>query len=288
MCSTKPAECAVHVEPVVATPRSPIERARTATRAGLAIVVCAVTAIAMPAFGAEHDEGEACAAAGGEPLYSESYWRYDDQGVAASLTLYRCPEGSPFARKHIRARTNAQAPDFDLLDARNRYSEGVRGKGDAREGYIRASANAPERTAALEDHADLVVDAGFDAFVSSHLDASDGPVKSLASVVPSRLGAMKFVVCRVGAETVDHRPAQRLHHSIGSWYGRLLPHIDMVYDDATRHLLRDEGTSSVRDANARNVVVRIVFPPCQRDTQATAADVAAAAAVPLTGTCPLS
>jgi hypothetical protein len=46
--------------------------------------------------------------------------------------------------------------------------------------------------------------------------------------------------------------------------------------------------SNVRGANARNVVVRIEFPTAKRDTEATPADVASAAAAPLTGTCPLS
>lgn len=247
-----------------------------------------MTVSGLPALGAEHYEGEAYAATGGEALYSESHWRYDDDGVATGLVLYRCPDGSPFARKHIRATANAQAPDFDLLDARTGYTEGVRGSGDRREVYVRTSAGAPERTAALQDHAELVVDAGFDAFVRDHWDVLNGSATSLAFVVPSRLGAMKFEVSRVGAETVDGRPAQRLRLALGTWYGGLLPHIDVVYDNATRHLLRYEGTSNVRDASARNVVVRIEFPPAQRDSQATAADVAAAATVPLTGTCPLS
>lgn len=265
-----------------------MEKAATARRAAWAIVVCVVTTSAMPALGVEHYEGEAYAVAGGEPLYRESHWRYDDDGVAEGLVLYRCPDGLPFARKHIRATSSAQAPDFDLVDARSGYTEGVRGNGDSREVFVRTSIDAPERTAALEGHADLVVDAGFDAFVRNHWDALKNSSTSLAFVVPSRLGAMNFEVGRIGAETVDGRPAQRLRLAIGSWYGRLLPHIDVVYDDATRHLLRYEGTSNVRDAKARNVVVRIEFPPSQRDTRATAADVAAAAAVPLTGTCPLS
>jgi len=257
-------------------------------RSAFVVLACAAMVIAMPVSGVEHYEGEAYAVAGATPLYRESHWRYDDEGVAKGLVLYRCPDGAPFARKLIRATASAQAPDFDLLDARDGYSEGVRGKDGAREVYVRSSAAAPERTAQLKDHAGLVVDAGFDAFVRSHWDALNGAAATLDFLVPSRLGAMNFQVSRIGAEKVAGHDAQRFRLSLARWYGSLLPHIDVVYDDATRHLLRYEGMSNVRDANARNLVVRIEFPPMERDTQATPADVSAAASAPLNGTCPLS
>jgi len=277
------------VESIVATfLEAPTRSVFLPKLAASVIVACAATALAMPAAGVEHYEGEAYALAGATPLYRESHWRYDDEGVAKGLVLYLCPDGSPFARKHIRATASAQAPDFDLVDARDGYSEGVRGKGNAREVYVRSNAVAPERTAELKDHSALVVDAGFDAFVRSHWDALNGSAATLDFLVPSRLGAMNFQVSRIGAEKVDGRDAQRFRLALARWYGGLLPHIDVVYDDATRNLVRYEGMSNMRDASARNLVVRIEFPTAERDTQATPADVAAAASAPLTGTCPLS
>jgi hypothetical protein len=228
MCSTKPASGAVHVETIVTTVFPGATRNQhTAKRAAAVFLACAAGGGAIQSSAVEHYEGDAYATAGGTPLYRESHWRYDEDGVAAGLVLYRCPDGSPFARKHIRATTSAQAPDFDLLDARNGYTEGVRGKGEAREVFVRANASAPERMATLEDHADLVVDAGFDAFVRTHWDALNRSAAAL-DFVPSRLGAMNFEVSRIGAETIDGQAAQRFRLALASWYGGLLPHIDVV------------------------------------------------------------
>jgi hypothetical protein len=208
--------------------------------------------------------------------------------VAAGLVLYRCPDGSPFARKHLRSVNGAQAPDFELLDARNGYEEGVRSDGAERLVFVRADARAGRRSAPLDGGSDLVVDAGFDAFVHDQWGALKGAAASVEFVVPSRLEALRFQVRRVGEERIGGRLTQRFRLSLASWYGGLLPHIDVVYDDATHRLLRYEGISNVRDAKARNVSVRIEFPPQEHDSRASAADIEAAAAAPLTGTCTLS
>lgn len=236
----------------------------------------------------EHYEGEAYAADGGPLLYRESHWRYDEDGIAQDLVVYRCPDGTAFARKRLHATTDMQAPDFELHDARNGYVEGVRGDNGSRQVFTRTSNATVERSAAIGGNDNLIVDAGFDAFVRTHWDTLGSRPATVSFVIPSRLEAMRFQVRDVGEERLGTRIARRFRLSLASWYGGLLPHIDVFYDATSRRLLRYEGISNLRDANARNVVVRIEFPQREHDVQPTAADIATAAGTPLTGICPLS
>ncbi len=252
------------------------------------LLAIGLPALANPLPAIEQSQGNAYAVSDGTLLYRESHWLYHDRGAEAGLVLYRCPDGEPFARKRLRAGANAQAPDFDLVDARTGYSEGVRGDGNARQVFARTDRQSMERAATFASGADNVVDAGFDAFVRSHWDALAATAVPLSFVVPSRLAPLRFEARRLGDETVDGVAARRLRLSLASWYGGLLPHIDVWYTLDTQRLLRYEGISNVHDANGKNVVVRIEFPPQQRDTGATSAEVSAAAAVPLNGTCGLS
>lgn len=244
------------------------------------VTLCAT----LPANAAEHYEGDAYAVGDGRLLYRESHWLYEDAGVDTRIVLYHCPDGAPFARKRIRVSSNAQAPVFVLVDARNGYTEGIRGSGDARKVFVRANKAAFEHAALVSIHADTVIDAGFDAFVRSHWDTlSSGSMAPLSFIVPARLAALDFNVHRVDDEVIDGRAARRFRLALASWYGGFLPHIDVVYDLATRCLLRFEGIGNVRGTNGRNLDVRIEFSG--KKLPASAADVAAASTVSLTGLC---
>lgn len=80
----------------------------------------------------QRTEGLAYPAKGGPLVYRENHWLYRDGGQASRLVLYRCPDGRPFARKHAVDSAGALAPDFDFLDARTGYREGVRTRGGQR------------------------------------------------------------------------------------------------------------------------------------------------------------
>ena len=271
------------------SPERPDQIAHSHATATALCVTIAGLCVAFPVKAAERYEGDAHAPGNGRLLYRESHWRDRGAGVDTRIALYRCPDGTAFARKRIRVVSNAQAPDFVLVDARNGYSEGVRSKGDAREVFVRANKTAAERVAPIRIQAETVIDAGFDAFVRTHWDALSGTrATPLSFVVPSRLAALDFNVRRIDDETIDGHAVRRFRLALASWYGGLLPHIDILYGVGTRRLRRYEGIGNVRDIDAHNLDVRIEFTAQKRDLPASAADIAAAAAAPLTGVCPLT
>lgn len=247
---------------------------RASPIAGMLLLVAG----AWPAAGraAQAYEGLAYARGSERLLYRESHWV--DGG--AQLVLYRCADGKPFARKRLQRSANASSPDFEMLDARTGYREGVRSAGRGREVYTQASARAAVRRAPL-DAARTVVDAGFDDFVRGAWDRLGGKGGiDMAFLVPSRLDAMDFTVREVARDAA--RRTFRL--SLGAWYGAVLPHIDVDYAIADKRLLRYRGMSNIRDARGRNLDVDIRFPTDKR-RPASAADMDAAAAQPLVERC---
>lgn len=261
------------------------QRARVAIAIALAHA-CLLHPSGGSAATVEHYKGEAYAS-DGRAVYQESHWLRPDAGVEDHLVLYLCPDGKPFARKRVRGSSGDPAPDFDLIDGRSGYLESVRSKGTSREISVRSSTDAKLRTAILPAAAHLVVDSGFDAFVQAQWGYLEDGSMTLSFVVPSRLQAMRFEVRRIGEETIDHRAVVRFRLELASWYGGLLPHVDVLYDAKTHVLRRYEGVSNLRDADAKNIRVRIEFPLAERN-RVDIADLERATAVALSGTCRLS
>ena len=88
------------------------------------VVTASMAAPVRPAV--QQYEGYAYAVSDGKLLYRESHWAYTEGGAQQKLILYRCADGKPFARKRIDAIPGEAIPDFEMIDARNCYREGVR------------------------------------------------------------------------------------------------------------------------------------------------------------------
>jgi hypothetical protein len=241
-------------------------------------ITAALFALAVfPAAAAETWTGDAHLA-DGALAYRETHYLQDGE----RLVVYSCPDGKPFARKTISEGSNAQAPDFDMLDARWGYREGVRGTGASREIFVQRAPDQPEKSAPLDLPADGVVDAGFDTYVRRHWDAlARGDTLRFKFLVPSKRTFYGFDLARVAEASDAARLTVRL--SLGAWYSFLAPHIDVTYDRHTRRLLRFAGMSNIRDAQLKNLDVRIEFP--QAPVPASDEQIAAARNAALTTSC---
>jgi hypothetical protein len=249
----------------------------------IARIIGVPAALIFAAVGAaERYDGDAYALDGETLLFHESHFLAESNGLRERIVLYRCPDGRAFARKHVRESADPQTPDFDLQDARLGYREGVRTSGAGREAYVRRGAEAPEQSAPLSIPADGVIDTGFDAYVQRHWsELSGGGTRHFAFLVPSRRSFYTFKLSSI-ADAADSRTLS-LRLSLGSWWGFLLPHIDVTYDRATRRLLSYEGLTNIRDGALKNLNAHVVFPaaPAPADPQA----IEAARAEPLAVSC---
>jgi hypothetical protein len=174
------------------------------------------------------------------------------------LVVYRCNDGTPFARKAVDYGDSGRAPSFELTDVRSGYREGVeRREGAARVFVVRPG--EPERSAPLPA-GPVVADAGFDTFVREAWPSlTRGEAVDLDFVVPSRLDSYGFSVRELAEDGRDGERTFRLR--LGGFWGWFAPHIDVAYAEADRRLLRFEGLSNLRDdLGEAPLKVRVEFP----------------------------
>lgn len=210
------------------------------------------------AFASELDDGTA--------LYREEHLvRLADGRAEERLVMYRCLDGSAFARKRVRYAQDPFAPSFLLEDARSGYREGAERTAEG----LRVAWTGPGEgeSAAMVEASALVADAGFDEWLRSAWEPlAAGETRSLDFLVPSRLRTYRFDVVAIATDD----PALRAFKlRLGGWFGRWLPSIEVAYDADTRRLVRFEGLSNLRDdAGDAQMKVRIDFPepPSPSDT----------------------
>lgn len=213
-----------------------------------------------PAAGATLLEtvGDARAPEGNRLLYREQHLiRRDGDRPQERLVIYRCPDGTAFARKRVDYRASALAPDFELVDARG-YREGLRREnGQPR---VWHDGGAPRPLTGTD--AALVVDAGFDEFIRQRWAAlAPGRTQTLAFVIPAFGRSLAFKVHSAG----DRTPAlRRFELKAGGVLGLVAPTIAVDYDLRDRRLRRFTGPTNIRDGKGRQIQARIEFPDAPR------------------------
>lgn len=257
-------------------------------RAG-ALVLCGMFAsatLAMPSalMAAERYEGLARTLRGGDLVYREIHWVFEDGGVPARLVLYRCPDGGAFARKRVAYRDGATTPDFAFVDGRDGYREGVRTVDGRREVYWQSGNDARPRQRGIALGPGTIVDEGFNAAVRAHWDALvAGRSVDARFLLPSSLD---FIKVRLYAPDGDGDPeSTQLAMRLDAWYGFALPETRLLYRNRDRRLLRFEGIGTIRDRHGERQAVRIDFPEALRVDGVERAQIDAALAAPLTGRC---
>lgn len=237
---------------------------------------------ASPTGDASAYEGLAYARRGDTLLYREQH--YLSGGGATRLVVYRCADGTAFARKRVNAAASPVAPDFELVDARLPYREGATRTDDAHEVFVEL--RGKHTATRLAAPADGVVDAGFDRYLHEHWDAlAAGALPTIPFLVPSEQRFLPFRVRRLAVDTA--RGETRFRLTLSAWYGFLAPSMDVTYDTATRELRRYTGLTPIRDTDGNNLDVRIEFPADRARRGVAAGEIDAALAEPLTGRCDL-
>ena len=213
-------------------------------------------------------------------LYREHHWLRSQAGrLTERLVLYRCPDGTAFARKRVDYLDSAISPAFAFEDRRSGHREGLR-RASAPTLFFQAPGAAAERLARI-DKAGFVADAGFDEFIRRHwAGLAAGRAMPLEFALPSRLRSLPFSVQRQGSAIIAGEKAWVFRLKLDGLLGLIAPSIDVSYGQASQRLLRFQGLSNLRDDGGKSqLVARIDFPK-----PATASDEGrwqAAAATPL-------
>lgn len=255
-------------------------RAR-ATILGL-LLATGYPATGWSAAAVERYEGHAYGREDGRLRYRETHW-HDPDG--RRIVVYRCPGGEPFARKVVQPSGAAAAPDFEFLDARDGYREGVRSRQGAREVFLQERTGSSLKSRPLTMRAGGVIDAGFDALVRQQWDrlgAADGVV--VPFLLPSRFAFYPIRIAPVSREQPpDHE--RRFRMTLDHWLGFALKPIELRYSLRDRRLLEFRGVATIRDAKGRHQDVRLVYPVAERVQGLSRGEFAKALALPLVSGC---
>lgn len=232
--------------------------------------------------------GEARSPDSGALIYVEEHLLREQAGQAVErLVLYRCADGTPFARKQVEYGTQPFAPAFDLVDARLDYREGLRREGEA--WIVFGGAGARAQQTPLDEVESIVADAGFEPFVRQHwAQLQAGESVPIDFLVPSRARSYGFRLSKVEALEIEGEAASRMRLALSGVFGLFAPAIDVIYRDSDQWLLRFEGMTNIRESARENVVAHIAFPqtplPVEEETWAQAsAEPLQNCALPATG-----
>lgn len=202
-------------------------------------------------------------------IYKEQHWiRFNELVPVERLVLYRCMDGTAFARKRVNYQPSAQAPAFEFVDARKGFVEGLRYKQNKAALWFRPPGAAPEKNAFLSVQ-NLVADAGFNEFIKLNwLQLRTGKALPLQFAVPTRLQAYKFNLKQTGESQLAGVSAVTYQLKIAGLLSLIADPIEVTYDKASRRLLRFQGLSNLRDdAGEFDLMAQIDFPQPARDAQ---------------------
>lgn len=232
-------------------------------------------------------QGNAFEQGSGKMLYSESHFiHYLNEKVVDRVVLYRCPNGQAFARKLLQIKGRPQMPEFELLDQRTGYREGLATRAGLLTVFYQSSAKKSEKSDTLDGGRALVADAGFDEFVRAHwTQLLQGTAVPLDFVVPSQLDYLGFKVKWLRRTTVEGDAAQVFKLAPSGLLGLLTSGLEVTYADADRSLREFEGISNIRDLSGDNYQTKIVFPKAKVQSFPDAAAMNQARAEALSSSC---
>jgi len=220
-----------------------------------------LSATCMADFEVRYEQGKAWNSDRTKVLYSESHWTTSENNALKNRTvLYRCADGTAFARKEINYARSTLAPEFSFNDVRFNYQEGLRWQKDRPElWFVR---NGQRQQKLLSNSDTLVADAGFDVFVKNQWSAlSAARRQSLQFAVPSRLTSYAFNLQRINSLPFNKEPAQSFKLSIDGWLGFVAPNIEITYSRNSKRLLRFKGLSNILNNQGEKPVNAIIeFP----------------------------
>ncbi|MEY3977095.1 MAG: hypothetical protein RLZZ33_2150 [Pseudomonadota bacterium] len=203
----------------------------------------------------------------GRLLYIESHF-VREAGTAAEnrVVLYRCGFGGPvFARKELSYQSQRHTPDFNMIDTRSGYAEGVRRTAQGLRAYSQLNATSPRRETTVALRPNLVIDAGFDDFVRLNWrELEAGKAVSFPFLVPSQLTTYNFKIRKHREVTIEGSTASVIRLNLSGVLAWFTPYIEVSYRQADQVLMRYEGLTNIRNADGELLEAVIDFPSNER------------------------
>ena len=205
--------------------------------------------------------GEAFDLKSDEPLYSETHCLSDD--ALAREVIYRDVEGQLIAHKTLSYSTGPTTPSFVQRNFYSQESIEVELKQDEVTMTVKdENSSGPGKVISTRPSANLpvVIDAGFDAFVTGNWDGLlAGENKSFQFPFAARESLVKLRIKPTSC-TYDTESDQCFRLEMNNWFLRMLvAPIELGYDAKLKRLTRYRGLSNIGDGKGEGLVVDIRY-----------------------------
>jgi hypothetical protein len=196
-----------------------------------------------------------------EPLYSETHCLSGD--ALAREVIYRNVEGQLIAHKILSYSTGPTTPSFVQHNFYSQESIEVELKLDEVTMTVKdENSSGPARVISTRTSANLpvVIDAGFDAFVTGNWDSLvAGENKSFQFPFAARESLVKLRIKPTSC-TYDTESDQCFRLEMNNWLLRMLvAPIELGYDAKLKRLTRYRGLSNIGDGKGEGLVVDIRY-----------------------------
>ncbi|MGD8385905.1 MAG: hypothetical protein PVG49_02100 [Desulfobacteraceae bacterium] len=182
---------------------------------------------------------------------------YDEDGVVSSRTTYFDPDERVIGSLVSEYAPLPQFCDYTFEDLRKQYLDGVLLEPDRICMFRKTEPDAETETVCLPREDTQIIGQGFHHFIVTHLGAIEkGEVYHVKLALPSRMDQVRF---RIHKRRIEGGHIW-IRLEVDNWVLRLFaPHIDVIYERGTGHLLRYEGISNIADASGECKPVRIEY-----------------------------
>ncbi|MEM9305595.1 MAG: hypothetical protein AAGE01_26025 [Pseudomonadota bacterium] len=204
----------------------------------------------------------------GKLVYTETHLEAPTGDDDVTLkTTYRDGDGAAFAEREARFDGFESTPDFELTDRRFGYTEGVVEQAAGFRVYTKEDGE-DEEDMIEAGRRPLVIDAGFDRFIRMEWDSLQaGDFARFDFVNCDRLSLIALRLSKKESRMTEFGAVTDFEMEPNNWLIRLLVDpIIITYRDTDKTLLEYKGLSNVKNASGKNYVVRIFFPPEERET----------------------
>lgn len=202
--------------------------------------------------------GQAYSLESGELLYTEQHQKLPNRQHSV---VYSEPSGDVFARKQIDFSKSLIRPSFQQLNQRNGEDIQVTQQADNFLIRYRESADSKEETEVIGDKANMVIDAGFDAFVRQYWQPlMTGKAMDIEYLVPSKQTTFSFRFQK--ASCLADTPANAVCFTLSpvSWLVKMaVDPIVVAYDKQQKQLLRFTGRANISNAKGKYQSVDIRY-----------------------------
>lgn len=192
-------------------------------------------------------------------LVYREYHLLDDNGLTREVR-YFSPEEELIAEKYLQYSDVDWQPSFQQVDHRSK--ETIRVNVEANAVRVDVSSTMTQLDGRIAKSEELVIDAGFDAFVKTHWQAlAEGKALVIEFALPARQRAVELVIRKAEtAQCMNRTDILCLKIAANNWLLRaFVDPLWLSYDRQSRRLLAFQGVANVRDARGESQAVRILY-----------------------------